>query len=86
MESRKCIACFLYRNSCHVVLDDEENKQAFAGPRFLMRSVELEMHPLNTSDRRQQEQKKHGPGYYNTTKCCTEVFPEKHQEHRYRLN
>ena len=33
-EFRKCIECFLCQNTCHVVRDHEENKLAFAGPRF----------------------------------------------------
>ena len=37
-EFRKCIECFLCQNTCHVVRDHEENKQAFSGPRYLMRS------------------------------------------------
>ena len=36
-EFRKCIECFLCQNVCHVVRDHEENKEAFAGPRYLMR-------------------------------------------------
>ena len=36
-EFRKCIECFLCQNVCHVVRDHEENKESFAGPRFLMR-------------------------------------------------
>ncbi|OEV24842.1 fumarate reductase, partial [Streptomyces nanshensis] len=36
-EFRKCIECFLCQDTCHVVRDHEENKTAFAGPRFLMR-------------------------------------------------
>ncbi|HTX97340.1 MAG TPA: succinate dehydrogenase/fumarate reductase iron-sulfur subunit [Mycobacterium sp.] len=75
-EFRKCIECFLCQNVCHVVRDHEENKQAFAGPRFLMRIAELEMHPLDTLDRRDQAQDEHGLGYCNITKCCTEVCPE----------
>ena len=46
-EFRKCIECFLCQNTCHVVRDHEENKKAFAGPRFLMRQTELDMHPLD---------------------------------------
>ena len=75
-EFRKCIECFLCQNVCHVVRDHDENKQAFAGPRFLMRIAELEMHPLDTLDRRNQAQEEHGLGYCNITKCCTEVCPE----------
>src|ERR1700744_347095 len=75
-EFRKCIECFLCNNVCHVIRDHEENKEAFAGPRFLMRIAELEMHPLDTMDRRDQVQEEHGLGYCNITKCCTEVCPE----------
>ena len=46
-EFRKCIECFLCQDACHVVRDHEENKEAFAGPRFLMRIAELDMHPLD---------------------------------------
>jgi succinate dehydrogenase / fumarate reductase iron-sulfur subunit len=53
-EFRKCIECFLCNNVCHVIRDHEDNKPAFAGPRYLMRIAELEMHPLDTQDRRDQ--------------------------------
>ena len=46
-EFRKCIECFLCQDVCHVVRDHEDNKHAFAGPRFLMRVAELDMHPLD---------------------------------------
>ncbi|EIF00012.1 succinate dehydrogenase/fumarate reductase iron-sulfur subunit [Saccharomonospora glauca] len=75
-EFRKCIECFLCQNVCHVIRDHEENKPAFAGPRFLMRIAELEMHPLDVADRRDAAQTQHGLGYCNITKCCTEVCPE----------
>ena len=75
-EFRKCIECFLCQDVCHVVRDHEENKQAFAGHRFLMRIAELEMHPLDALDRRDAAQDEHGLGYCNITKCCTEVCPE----------
>ncbi|MFD1812993.1 succinate dehydrogenase/fumarate reductase iron-sulfur subunit [Rhodococcus gannanensis] len=75
-EFRKCIECFLCQNTCHVVRDHEENKPAFAGPRFLMRIAELEMHPLDVADRRDVAQTEHGLGLCNITKCCTEVCPE----------
>ena len=81
-EFRKCIECYLCQNTCHVVRDHEENKQSFAGPRFLMRITELDMHPLDAAE--QQEgikrpvvaQNDHGLGFCNITKCCTEVCPE----------
>ncbi|MDN5748334.1 MAG: succinate dehydrogenase/fumarate reductase iron-sulfur subunit [Pseudonocardia sp.] len=75
-EFRKCIECFLCQNVCHVVRDHEENKEAFAGPRFLMRIAELDMHPLDAGDRQKEAQDEHGLGMCNITKCCTEVCPE----------
>jgi len=75
-EFRKCIECFLCQNTCHVIRDHEENKPAFAGPRFFIRYAELDMHPLDTVDRRQMAQDSEGLGYCNITKCCTEVCPE----------
>ncbi len=51
-EFRKCIECYLCQDVCHVVRDHEENKGAFAGPRYLMRLAELDMHPLDTVDRK----------------------------------
>ncbi|MFF0489056.1 succinate dehydrogenase/fumarate reductase iron-sulfur subunit [Nocardia sp. NPDC004068] len=75
-EFRKCIECFLCQNTCHVVRDHEDNKNAFAGPRYLMRVAELEMHPLDVADRREMAQEEFGLGYCNITKCCTEVCPE----------
>ncbi|MGX2994748.1 succinate dehydrogenase/fumarate reductase iron-sulfur subunit [Streptomyces sp. JNUCC 64] len=80
-EFRKCIECFLCQDTCHVVRDHEENKTAFAGPRFLMRVAELDMHPLDAAeesglDRQRTAQDDHGLGYCNITKCCTEVCPE----------
>jgi succinate dehydrogenase / fumarate reductase iron-sulfur subunit len=80
-EFRKCIECFLCQNTCHVIRDHEENKARFSGPRFLMRIVELDMHPLDAADeegvdRKQAAQDEHGLGFCNITKCCTEVCPE----------
>ncbi|MDO8475524.1 MAG: succinate dehydrogenase/fumarate reductase iron-sulfur subunit [Candidatus Rokubacteria bacterium] len=75
-EFRKCIECFLCQDVCHVIRDHPENKPAFAGPRFLMRIAELEMHPLDTNDRLELARTKAGLGYCNITKCCTEVCPE----------
>jgi succinate dehydrogenase / fumarate reductase iron-sulfur subunit len=75
-EFRKCIECFLCQDTCHVVRDHEENKPAFAGPRFLMRVAELEMHPLDAGDRTDLVQDEHGLGLCNITKCCTDVCPE----------
>jgi succinate dehydrogenase / fumarate reductase iron-sulfur subunit len=75
-EFRKCIECFLCQNTCHVIRDHEENKPAFAGPRFFIRYAELDMHPLDTEDRQHMVQEQEGLGLCNITKCCTEVCPE----------
>ena len=75
-EFHKCIECFLCQNVCHVIRDHDDNKPAFAGPRFFVRLASLEMHPLDCNDRIELLQKKAGLGYCNITKCCTEVCPE----------
>jgi succinate dehydrogenase / fumarate reductase iron-sulfur subunit len=75
-EFRKCIECFLCQNTCHVIRDHEENKPAFAGPRFFIRYAELDMHPLDTVSRKKMAQEDEGLGFCNITKCCTEVCPE----------
>ena len=75
-EFRKCIECFLCQDTCHVIRDHEENKESFAGPRFFIRLAELDMHPLDTKDRKREAQATHGLGMCNITKCCTEVCPE----------
>jgi succinate dehydrogenase / fumarate reductase iron-sulfur subunit len=75
-EFRKCIECFLCQNVCHVIRDHEDNKPAFAGPRFFLRYAELDMHPLDIHDRRAFAQHSAGIGMCNITKCCTEVCPE----------
>jgi len=75
-EFRKCIECYLCQNVCHVIRDHPENERPFAGPRFLMRVTELEMHPADEADRREIAQDDFGLGYCNITKCCTEVCPE----------
>jgi succinate dehydrogenase / fumarate reductase iron-sulfur subunit len=75
-EFRKCIECFMCQDVCHVIRDHEENKANYAGPRFFIRFAELEMHPLDTNDRRELVRQKAGLGMCNITKCCTEVCPE----------
>jgi succinate dehydrogenase / fumarate reductase, iron-sulfur subunit len=74
-EFRKCIECFLCQNVCHV-LRDHERKDAFVGPRFMIRLASLEMHPLDDDDRIPQVKKEFGAGMCNITKCCTDVCPE----------
>jgi succinate dehydrogenase / fumarate reductase iron-sulfur subunit len=73
-EFRKCIECFLCQNVCHVVRDHQ--KDDFAGPRFLIHLATLDMHPLDTLDRRELVKDEFGVGYCNITKCCSEVCPE----------
>jgi succinate dehydrogenase / fumarate reductase iron-sulfur subunit len=59
-----------------VIRDHEDNKASFAGPRMFIRYAELEMHPLETGDRRELLSQEMGLGLCNITKCCTEVCPE----------
>jgi succinate dehydrogenase / fumarate reductase iron-sulfur subunit len=74
-EFRKCIECFLCQDVCHVVRDHEK-KESFSGPRFLIALAGLDMHPLDTLDRRTMMKEDFGIGLCNITKCCTEVCPE----------
>ena len=74
-EFRKCIECFLCQNICHV-LREHNLKEEFGGPRFMVRVAGLEMHPLDTEDRRDLLKNELGVGFCNITKCCTEVCPE----------
>jgi succinate dehydrogenase / fumarate reductase iron-sulfur subunit len=75
-EFHKCIECFLCQNVCHVIRDHEDNKPRFAGPRFIVRLAALEMHPIDTADRRDLLRREMGLGFCNITKCCTDVCPE----------
>ena len=74
-EFRKCIECFLCQDVCHV-LRTHDRKDAFVGPRFLVRLAGLEMHPLDAADRREAIRTAHGVNFCNITFCCTEVCPE----------
>jgi succinate dehydrogenase / fumarate reductase iron-sulfur subunit len=74
-EHRKCIECFLCQNVCHV-LRDHGKFDEFIGPRFFTYAAQLEMNPLDTSDRIRDLKDRHGIGYCNITKCCTNVCPE----------
>ena len=76
-ELRKCIECWLCQNTCHVIRDHDDNKEAFSGPRFFIRYAELDMHPNDALDRKKLVQDDRGLGLCNITKCCTEVWPEK---------
>jgi succinate dehydrogenase / fumarate reductase iron-sulfur subunit len=74
-EFRKCIECYLCQDVCHVIRDHRLTDH-FIGPRFLTYTAALEMHPLDTADRVPALREKHGVGYCNITKCCTNVCPE----------
>ncbi len=74
-EFRKCIECFMCQNVCHI-LRDNDAKDAFFGPRYMIKIAELDMHPLDTVDRSELLRNEAGVAYCNITKCCTEVCPE----------
>ena len=74
-EFRKCIECFLCQDVCHVIRDHHKHDE-FIGPRFLVYTAALEMHPLDTEDRLADLRHRDGIGYCNITKCCTKVCPE----------
>jgi len=74
-EFRKCIECFLCQDVCHVLREHDE-RTGFIGPRLLVRTASLEMHPLDVENRLDMLKNDGGIGYCNITKCCTEVCPE----------
>jgi succinate dehydrogenase / fumarate reductase iron-sulfur subunit len=74
-EFRKCIECFLCQDVCHVIRDHGLTEE-FIGPRYLVYTAALEMHPIDTEDRVPDLKQKNGIGYCNITKCCTRVCPE----------
>ena len=74
-EFRKCIECFLCQDVCHVLREHRLHAE-FIGPRFLVETAALEMHPLDVEDRLADLKNTQGVGYCNITKCCTKVCPE----------
>ncbi|HEY3762655.1 MAG TPA: succinate dehydrogenase/fumarate reductase iron-sulfur subunit [Verrucomicrobiae bacterium] len=74
-EFRKCIECFLCQDVCHVLRDHHKHDE-FIGPRFLVYTAALEMHPLDIEDRLPELRRAQGIGFCNITKCCTKVCPE----------
>jgi succinate dehydrogenase / fumarate reductase iron-sulfur subunit len=74
-EFRKCIECYLCQDVCHVLRDHQMHEQ-FIGPRFLVYTAALEMHPLDVGDRVQDLRQQLGVGLCNITKCCTKACPE----------
>jgi succinate dehydrogenase / fumarate reductase, iron-sulfur subunit len=74
-EFRKCIECYLCQDVCHVLREHHMQDQ-FIGPRFLVYTAALEMHPLDVGDRLAGLKNEFGIGLCNITKCCTKVCPE----------
>ncbi|HEY7441149.1 MAG TPA: succinate dehydrogenase/fumarate reductase iron-sulfur subunit [Vicinamibacterales bacterium] len=74
-EFRKCIECFLCQDVCHILREHHLHDQ-FIGPRFLVHTAALEMHPLDTRNRLPELRSQFGVGYCNITRCCTKVCPE----------
>ena len=74
-EFRKCIECYLCQDVCHVLRDHHLHDE-FIGPRFLVHTAALDMHPLDTDNRLADLKESQGVGYCNITKCCTKVCPE----------
>ncbi len=74
-EFRKCIECYLCQDVCHV-LREHNLHDRFIGPRFVVYSAALEMHPLDVENRTGDLKNRQGIGYCNITKCCTKVCPE----------
>src|SRR5882762_2713984 len=74
-EFRKCIECFLCQDVCHVLREHHLHDE-FIGPRFLVYTAALEMHPLDIEDRVPELKNNDGIGLCNITKCCTNVCPE----------
>jgi len=74
-EFRKCIECFLCQDVCHVLREHHQH-ETFVGPRLLVYTAALEMHPLDVENRTDDLKRLHGIGRCNITKCCTNVCPE----------
>ncbi|HEY5425984.1 MAG TPA: succinate dehydrogenase/fumarate reductase iron-sulfur subunit [Candidatus Tumulicola sp.] len=74
-EMRKCIECFLCQDVCHVLRYQTEVKPQYAGPRFYVRILGLDAHPMDDENRLDLLKGDAGIGLCNVTKCCTEVCP-----------
>jgi succinate dehydrogenase / fumarate reductase iron-sulfur subunit len=57
-------------------LRDHQKHEEFIGPRFLLYTAALELHPLDTGNRLKALKDDYAMGYCNITKCCTSVCPE----------
>jgi succinate dehydrogenase / fumarate reductase iron-sulfur subunit len=82
-EFRKCIECFLCQDVCHV-LRNHETKQPFMGPRFLVRSAGLEMHPIDQADRLEHLKDEGGHRAVQHHEVLHRGLSRAHQDHRQR--
>ena len=82
-EFRKCIECFLCQDVCHV-LRNHETEQPFMGPRFLVRSAGLEMHPIDTADRTRSPEGRGRDRALQHHEVLHRGLPGAHQDHRQR--
>ena len=82
-EFRKCIECFLCQDVCHV-LRNHEIEKPFLGPRFLVRSAGLEMHPADQGDRLGYLKDDAGHRLLQHHEVLHRGLPGAHQDHRQR--
>ena len=82
-EFRKCIECFLCQDVCHVLRDHHKHEE-FIGPRFLVYTAALEMHPLDTEDRVPELKEASGIGLLQHHQVLHQGLPRAHHDHRQR--
>ena len=73
-DMRKCIDCFICYDSCHVIRNHSELK--FPGPMNIVKTVALDRHPQEKSERSQLLEKE-GLWACNLSRCCTLNCPQK---------
>ena len=66
----------IYARMCAMCFASTICTNHFVGPRFLVYTAALEMHPLDNENRTADLRHEQGIGYCNITKCCTKVCPE----------
>ena len=82
-EFRKCIECFLCQDVCHVLRDHHKHDE-FIGPRFLVYTAALEMHPLDTDDRVPELQEDARHRLLQHHQVLHQGLPRAHHHHRQR--
>lgn len=82
-EFRKCIECYLCQDVCHVLRDHHKHDE-FIGPRFLVHSAALEMHPLDTEDSVGRTQGRLRHRLLQHHEVLHEGLPRAHHDHRQR--